>query len=224
MKLFLSLVLCFVCLLGYSQSFNFRPTHYRFFINGKALAGPTSTENKFGKSFTVGAGVYFFKNHSLSTDYVYFNNNYEHESLSASGYYENNGTYDVSYRRYLIFNYRYQFLQKSDFFHPYLSVFMKLGKESRLFDDGIEPRETTELNYSADINEYGAVIGAKIDFSTTSRMGLDFSFGLVNAQHYIHYGKKHSPWNNGEYVYSYNDSFWKPNIRLNLYVNLFELN
>jgi hypothetical protein len=100
---------------------------------------------------------------------------------------------------------------------------MKLGKEDRLFDNGIDPRETTPLNYSADINEYGLVVGAKADFSSTSRMGLDFSFGFVNAHHYIHYGNKYSPWNNGEFVFNYKDSFWKPNIRLNLYINLIKL-
>lgn len=202
---------------GYGQD-------YRFFINGKALAGPTSPENQYGKSFTVGAGFYFFKKHSLSTDYVYFNNNYEHESQNSNGYYENNGTYNVNYRRYLIFSYRYKFTEYFDYFHPYVSTFMKLGKEDRLFDNGIDPRETTPLNYSAHINEYGLVVGAKADFSSTSRMGLDFSLGVVNARHYIHYGKKHSAWNNGDFVFKYKDSFWTPNIRLNLYINIFELN
>jgi hypothetical protein len=122
-----------------------------------------------------------------------------------------------------IFSYRYKFTEYFDYFHPYISVFMKLGKEDRLFDNGIDPRETTPLNYSADINEYGLVVGAKADFSSTSRMGLDFSFGFVNAHHYIHYGNKYSPWNNGEFVFNYKDSFWKPNIRLNLYINLIKL-
>ena len=220
MKLLFCLII-FVCQTSYSQYNN--KVYYRFFINGKALAGPTSTENKYGKSFTVGAGFSFFKQHSLSADYVYFNNNYEHESISSNGYYENNGTYNVNYRKYLIFSYRFIFLKKYEFFHPYVSTFMKLGKEDRLYDNGIVPRETTPLNYSADINEYGLVIGAKADFFRSNRMGLDFSFGLVNAYHFIHYGLKHTPGNYGEPVVNFKDSFWTPNIRLNLYFNLFEV-
>lgn len=223
MKIKILLITLFISVLSYGQYQKYTRKHYRLFINGKALAGPTSTENKYGKSITIGAGITFLKDHSLSTDYVFFENNYEHESLSPAGYYNNNGTYDVTYRKYLIFSYRYIFAKKTPGIYPYFGAFMKLGKENRLFDDGIIPRESTPLNYRADINEYGVVIGFKLNFGSNERVGLDFNVGAVNAYHYILYGKKHSPWNNGEYVTNYLDSFWKPNIRLNLYFNLFKI-
>lgn len=60
MKLFVSILFLALNLNLYSQYTRDNKVHYRFFINGKALAGPISTENKYGKSFTIGAGVYFF--------------------------------------------------------------------------------------------------------------------------------------------------------------------
>ena len=79
---------------------------FQFSIRGKALAGPTSPENKTGQMVTTGIELKFLNFHSIGADYVYFRNAYEHESLSPSGYYNNNGEFDVTVRRYLILDYR----------------------------------------------------------------------------------------------------------------------
>ncbi len=180
-------------------------------LRGKILAGPTSNENQFGKIWTLGAEFRFFNHHSIGADWVSFHNEYQHESLSAAGYYENDGTFNVKERTYLLIDYRYYITRLLSPIMPYFNVLTKIGHHNEWYDDGQSSGKNIPYKYSAEFNEYGLAVGSHFGFNNT-RMGFDVSLGAIRSYRSVKYGNP--------YVQHYD---WKFHMRVNFYFNLFKI-
>ena len=109
-------------------------------VRGKLYAGPTSTENRYGRMWTIGGEARFFNHHSIGVDYVNYYMSYSRESYSVqAGYYENDGTFDIRDRNYVLIDYRYYFTWLRSPVMPYLNVLTKFGRQNEWFYDGVGP-------------------------------------------------------------------------------------
>ncbi len=65
---------------------------------------------------------------------------YSRESYSVqTGYYENDGTFDIRDRNYVLIDYRYYFTWLRSPVMPYLNVLTKFGRQNEWFYDGVGP-------------------------------------------------------------------------------------
>ncbi|MCC7454472.1 MAG: hypothetical protein IT222_09925 [Crocinitomix sp.] len=206
-----SIIFIYLCLLMCSHSFGqFETNDYRhgMLVRGKIYAGPTSTENKYGFMYTYGSELRFFNRHSIGVDWVYFRNAYEQESLSAAGYYENNGTFEYKERSYFLFDYRYYFLNYDPLAMPYINILTKVGHQHQWFYDGTGSKFDVPYDFGAEFNEYGIAVGTHIG----GRFGVDMSAGIMRQFQKVKYGKPN--------IY---EPKWKIHMRINLYLNVFKI-
>ena len=214
MKIVITIILisCFTSAIGQNEF-----SKYAFLIRGKPYAGPTGNENLYGRMFTIGAEFRFQKHHSIGIDWVDFLNHYEFESAdSITGYYNNNGTYNITSRRYAIIDYRYYFNNNGIYPCFYLNAFIKMGNQNRWYWDGTESKLGIPYNTSLEFKEVGLAGGGHFPFTAKDRVGLNLSLGVIRAFHLIKYGgltTVPNSWNKG----------WKPHMRINFYLHFFSI-
>lgn len=187
-------------------------------------------EDLYFQNWNLGAEYRFAKHHSFGIDYVHFRWRYEYD-IYVDGEETGSGPDSFSRRRYLLADYRYypsSDLMRTDGVEPYFNLFAKMGRRKIWTNDPDTFYSDNDVkairNQRADFTDYGFALGLRIDFGVNDRFGLDANVGLVYRDTRILYEEQYD-YDNAVFVerFAGNHNYWKPHMRLNLYVKLFNI-